>query len=123
MYDPPRIAEILWEPDFVKRVEVIALACDVGQAGTDAEGYWETIRKRALAAGAIEAMMCARAIHEGVIPPTINYRTPDPECDLDYVPLVAREQRVDTVLTVGSGFGGFQSAMVLRRPGARRAGA
>jgi act minimal PKS ketosynthase (KS/KS alpha) len=49
-----------------------------------------------------------------VVPPTANLHTPDPECDLDYVPLVAREWRTDTVLSVGSGFGGFQSAMVLR---------
>ena len=45
------------------------------------------------AAGAIEAMMCVLAIHEGVIPPTINYETPDPECDLDYVPNEARARR------------------------------
>ena len=51
----------------------------------------------------------------GAIPPTANLHEPDPECDLDYVPIQAREQRVDTVLSVGSGFGGFQSAMVLRR--------
>jgi act minimal PKS ketosynthase (KS/KS alpha) len=50
-----------------------------------------------------------------VIPPTANLHTPDPECDLDYVPLVPREQRVDVVLTVGSGFGGFQTAMLLAR--------
>ena len=43
------------------------------------------------AAGAIEAMMCVLAIHEGKIPPTINYEHPDPECDLDYVPNEARE--------------------------------
>ena len=47
------------------------------------------------AAGAVEAMMCARALHHGVLPPTINYRTPDPECDLDYVPNEAREVEVD----------------------------
>src|SRR5262249_6004116 len=47
------------------------------------------------AAGAIEAMMCALALHHGVLPPTINYRNPDPECDLDYVPNEAREQQVD----------------------------
>jgi act minimal PKS ketosynthase (KS/KS alpha) len=51
-----------------------------------------------------------------VVPPTANLTTPDPKCDLDYVPLVAREQLTDAVLTVGSGFGGFQSAMVLARP-------
>nr|AAV48829.2 type II PKS ketoacyl synthase [Streptomyces spiramyceticus] len=68
------------------------------------------------AIGSIEIAACALAIEHGVVPPTANLHTPDPECDLDYVPLVAREQRVDTALTVGSGFGGFQSAMVLTRP-------
>ncbi|HWB36557.1 MAG TPA: beta-ACP synthase, partial [Rugosimonospora sp.] len=69
------------------------------------------------AIGSIEAAACALAIEHGVIPPTANLHEADPECDLDYVPLVARELRLDTVLTVGSGFGGFQSAMVLTRPG------
>ncbi|MBT2383951.1 beta-ketoacyl synthase [Streptomyces sp. ISL-11] len=66
------------------------------------------------AIGSIEIAACALAIKYDVVPPTANLRTPDPECDLDYVPLTAREQRVDTVLSVGSGFGGFQSAMILR---------
>jgi act minimal PKS ketosynthase (KS/KS alpha) len=68
------------------------------------------------AIGSIEIAACALAIEHGAIPPTANLHTPDPECDLDYVPRVAREQRNDVVLTVGSGFGGFQSAMVLTRP-------
>jgi act minimal PKS ketosynthase (KS/KS alpha) len=51
-----------------------------------------------------------------VVPPTANLHEPDPECDLDYVPVTARDHRTDAVLTVGSGFGGFQSAMVLARP-------
>ncbi|MFJ9840743.1 beta-ketoacyl-[acyl-carrier-protein] synthase family protein [Kitasatospora sp. NPDC101155] len=66
------------------------------------------------AIGAIEIAACALAIENNVVPPTANLHTADPECDLDYVPLHAREQRTDDVLTVGSGFGGFQSAMVLR---------
>ncbi|REE96244.1 beta-ketoacyl-[acyl-carrier-protein] synthase family protein [Thermomonospora umbrina] len=68
------------------------------------------------AIGSIEIAACALAIEHDVVPPTANLHRPDPECDLDYVPLTARDLRVDTVLTVGSGFGGFQSAMVLRRP-------
>lgn len=67
------------------------------------------------AIGSIEVAACALALKYNVVPPTANLHQPDPECDLDYVPLVAREQRLDTVLTVGSGFGGFQTAMVLRR--------
>ncbi|MBD0745900.1 beta-ketoacyl synthase [Streptomyces sp. CBMA152] len=72
------------------------------------------------AIGSIEIAACALAIEHGVVPPTANLHTPDPECDLDYVPRVAREQRVDTALTVGSGFGGFQSAMVLTRAPERK---
>ncbi|MEV0373407.1 beta-ketoacyl-[acyl-carrier-protein] synthase family protein [Streptomyces sp. NPDC050636] len=68
------------------------------------------------AIGSIEIAACALAMEHNVVPPTANLHTPDPECDLDYVPLTAREQRTDAVLTVGSGFGGFQSAMVLARP-------
>jgi 3-oxoacyl-[acyl-carrier-protein] synthase II len=58
------------------------------------------------AAGALAGMLCALSISEGVIPPTINYTTPDPECDLDYVPLVAREQHVRHAITNAFGFGG-----------------
>ncbi|MFF3033149.1 beta-ketoacyl-[acyl-carrier-protein] synthase family protein [Streptomyces rubiginosohelvolus] len=68
------------------------------------------------AIGSIEIAASALAMEHHVVPPTANLHTPDPECDLDYVPLEAREQLTDAVLTVGSGFGGFQSAMVLARP-------
>jgi minimal PKS ketosynthase (KS/KS alpha) len=64
------------------------------------------------AIGSIEMAACALVIQRNVIPPTANLTTPDPECDLDYTPLVAREEPVDSALSVGSGFGGFQSAMV-----------
>lgn len=66
--------------------------------------------------GSIEIAACALALENQAIPPTANLDTPDPECDLDYVPNVARDCRVNAVLTVGSGFGGFQSAMVLAKP-------
>ncbi|MFI6909464.1 beta-ketoacyl-[acyl-carrier-protein] synthase family protein [Nonomuraea sp. NPDC050394] len=69
------------------------------------------------AIGAIEVAASALAIEHGTVPPTANLETPDPECDLDYVPHVARERPVDVVLSVGSGFGGFQTAMVLTAPG------
>ncbi|GGJ96518.1 beta-ACP synthase [Pilimelia anulata] len=65
------------------------------------------------AIGAIEIAACALSIRHGVVVPTANLRERDPECDLDYVPHTPRERRLDAVLTVGSGFGGFQSAMVL----------
>jgi act minimal PKS ketosynthase (KS/KS alpha) len=69
------------------------------------------------AIGSIEIAASVLAMHDNVVPPTANLTTPDPECDLDYVPRVAREWRTDVVLTVGSGFGGFQTAMVLTEPG------
>jgi act minimal PKS ketosynthase (KS/KS alpha) len=64
----------------------------------------------------LEVAASALAIEHSVIPPTANLHEKDPECDLDYVPLVAREQQVDVVLSVASGFGGFQSAIVLTKP-------
>ena len=68
------------------------------------------------AIGSIEVAATALAVQRGVLPPTANYEVPDPECDLDYVPKVAREQKVDVAVSVGSGFGGFQSAIVLASP-------
>jgi len=69
------------------------------------------------AIGAIEMAACALAIDRGVVPPTANWENPDPECDLDYTPKVARRTPVDVALSTGSGFGGFQSAMIFARPG------
>ncbi|MCS0602253.1 beta-ketoacyl-[acyl-carrier-protein] synthase family protein [Streptomyces sp. LP11] len=68
------------------------------------------------AIGSLEVAASALAITHHTVPPTANLHEPDPECDLDYTPNTAREQRTDTVLSVGSGFGGFQSAIVLTRP-------
>jgi 3-oxoacyl-[acyl-carrier-protein] synthase II len=68
------------------------------------------------AAGAIEGMMCALAIHEGTLPPTINYRNPDPECDLDYVPNEARDARVDVALSNAMGLGGHNGCVLFGRP-------
>lgn len=68
------------------------------------------------AIGSIEIAASVLAMEHNVVPPTANLHTPDPECDLDYVPVTARDWQTDTVLSVGSGFGGFQSAIVLARP-------
>jgi minimal PKS ketosynthase (KS/KS alpha) len=65
--------------------------------------------------GALEMAACALVIEHGVIPPTANWENRDPECDLDYTPKVARRQKVNAALSTGSGFGGFQSAMVFAR--------
>jgi beta-ketoacyl-acyl-carrier-protein synthase II len=67
------------------------------------------------AAGAVEAMMCVLALHEGVLPPTINYREPDPACDLDYVPNEAREAEVDVALSNAMGLGGHNGCVLLGR--------
>jgi 3-oxoacyl-[acyl-carrier-protein] synthase II len=67
------------------------------------------------AAGAVEAMMCVLALHEGVLPPTINYRTPDPECDLDYVPNEARKAQVDVALSNAMGLGGHNACVLVGR--------
>jgi 3-oxoacyl-[acyl-carrier-protein] synthase II len=68
------------------------------------------------AAGSLSAMVCLLAMRDGVLPPTINLETPDPECDLDYVPLRAREATVRTALVNAFGFGGQNCVLVLRAP-------
>ncbi len=67
------------------------------------------------AAGALEAMFCALALRDGVLPPTINYRNPDPECDLDYVPNEARRVQVDVALSNAMGLGGHNACVLLGR--------
>jgi 3-oxoacyl-[acyl-carrier-protein] synthase II len=67
------------------------------------------------AAGAVEAIVCALALHHGVIPPTINYRNPDPACDLDYVPNEARETDVRVALSNAMGLGGHNGCVLLAR--------
>src|SRR5205085_2187002 len=67
------------------------------------------------AAGAVEAMMCVLAVHNGLLPPTINYEHPDPECDLDYVPNEARETEVDVALSNAMGLGGHNGCVLIGR--------
>jgi 3-oxoacyl-[acyl-carrier-protein] synthase II len=67
------------------------------------------------AAGALEAMFCVQALQEGLLPPTINYTTPDPVCDLDYVPNSARRVKVSRVLSNSFGFGGHNACLILSR--------
>jgi 3-oxoacyl-[acyl-carrier-protein] synthase II len=64
------------------------------------------------AAGATELIICLMAMRDNVVPPTINYETPDPQCDLDYVPNAAREKNVRTILTNSFGFGGQNIALI-----------
>ena len=67
------------------------------------------------ASGGIEAIAGLKVLEEQIIPPTINYNTPDPECDLDYVPNTAQEQKVDFLLSNTFGFGGHNAVIALRR--------
>ena len=69
------------------------------------------------AAGGIEFIACVLAIRDSIIPPTINYETPDPDCDLDYVPNVARQAKVNTALSNSFGFGGQNDTLIVRRFG------
>ena len=67
------------------------------------------------ASGGIELVVCALTLARGVIAPTINLENPDPDCDLDYVPRVAREARVDITMSNSFGFGGHNASLVLAR--------
>jgi 3-oxoacyl-(acyl-carrier-protein) synthase len=67
------------------------------------------------AAGAVEAMFSLLAVNRGVLPPTINYDDPDPECDLDYIPNEAREADVRIAVSNSFGFGGHNASIVIKR--------
>lgn len=67
------------------------------------------------AAGALEVVFCVKVLQEGILPATINYTTPDPECDLDYVPNESRSANVDHVMTNSFGFGGHNATLILSR--------
>ena len=69
------------------------------------------------AAGGIEAIICALALKEGFVPATINYNTPDPECDLDIVPNVGRKADIEYAMSNSLGFGGHNSAVILKKYG------
>jgi 3-oxoacyl-[acyl-carrier-protein] synthase II len=67
------------------------------------------------ATGALEAIFCVKVVREGILPPTIHYETPDPECDLDYIPNQAREKKVDLAISNAFGFGGHNAVLAVRK--------
>jgi 3-oxoacyl-(acyl-carrier-protein) synthase len=67
------------------------------------------------AAGAVEMTICTLAIQHGVVPPTINYTTPDPDCDLDYVPNTARQMPVNAIVNNSFGFGGHNASIAAKK--------
>ncbi len=67
------------------------------------------------ATGALEAIFCVKAVREGILPPTIHYETPDPECDLDYIPNKAREKKINLAISNAFGFGGHNAVLAIRR--------
>src|SRR5699024_2726709 len=67
------------------------------------------------AAGGVEAVIAVKAIEDGIIPATINYETPDPDCDLDYVPNESRKQEVNAVMSNSLGFGGHNASLIFKK--------
>ena len=99
------------------KAETMAVKAALGsQATTVAMSSTKSMTGHLLgAAGGIEAVFTALAVRDQVAPPTINYTTPDPDCDLDYVPNTAREMKIDIALSNSFGFGGTNGTIVLRR--------
>jgi 3-oxoacyl-(acyl-carrier-protein) synthase len=67
------------------------------------------------AAGAFETIACANALKNGIIPPTINYQNPDPDCDLDYTPNEAKQADIKVAVNINLGFGGHNGAIIVKR--------
>ena len=85
------------------------------ESATASTGVTSAYKGMLGAAGGIESVVSAMAIHKGVVPPTINLNTPDPECDLDYVPNTAREATVKAVLNNSLGFGGHNACLCFKQ--------
>lgn len=100
--------------DVNDRVETMAIRKALGQDAysTPVSSIKSMMGHLIAAAGSVEAITCLLAIRDGVIPPTINYETPDPECDLDYVPNQARQAPVNTALSNSFGFGGQNISLI-----------
>jgi 3-oxoacyl-[acyl-carrier-protein] synthase II len=99
------------------RVETMAIKNSLGQhaAKTPISSTKSMMGHLIAAAGSAEAIVCLLAIRDGILPPTINYQNPDPDCDLDYVPNTTREQRVTNALSNSFGFGGQNISLIFGR--------
>ena len=99
------------------RIETLAIRTVFGKRAYDVpvSSTKSMVGHAVSAAGAIEAISCILALRDQILPPTINHEEPDPQCDLDYIPNVARPARVDVALSNSFGFGGHNDCLVLRR--------
>lgn len=99
------------------RVETLAIKQALGEhaRNTPVSSVKSMMGHLIAAAGSVEAITCILAMRDGILPPTINYETPDPECDLDYVPNEAREQEINTTLSNSFGFGGQNISLIFSK--------
>ena len=95
-------------------VTPLGLSLDDLWAGLES-GRSGVVPIESFASGGIELVVCALSMHHGVITPTINLESPDPDCDLDYTPQVAREAKIDVAMSNSFGFGGHNASLVLAR--------
>ena len=96
------------------RVETLAIKQTCGELAykTPVSSIKSMMGHLIAAAGSVEAITCLLSIRDGVVPPTMNYANPDPDCDLDYVPNAARERKVRRALSNSFGFGGQNVALI-----------
>ena len=99
------------------KVETLALKSALGESAykTPVSSTKSMIGHTLGAAGGLESIVCIQALRDGVVPGTMNYETPDPECDLDYVPNAARELPIRTAMNVNLGFGGHNAVVLYRK--------
>jgi 3-oxoacyl-(acyl-carrier-protein) synthase len=97
------------------RLETLAIRKVFGQGAPPVSSTKSMIGHTLGAAGAIESIVCVKALQTAMLPPTINYVTPDPECDLDYVPNTARSAKIEYAMKNSFGFGGHNVTLIFRK--------